>query len=36
MNRFNKILVAAFISAAMLLPSMVQAMEIIAQKPQLP
>src|SRR5450631_2077738 len=28
MNRFNKFLVAAFMSAAMLLPSMVQAMEI--------
>jgi hypothetical protein len=29
MNRFNKFLVAAFMSAAMLLPNMVQAMEII-------
>jgi hypothetical protein len=28
MNRFNKFLVAAFMSAAMLLPNMVQAMEI--------
>ncbi|MGI0134748.1 MAG: hypothetical protein ACREBW_07320 [Candidatus Micrarchaeaceae archaeon] len=28
MNRFNKFLVAAFMSAAMLLPTMVQAMEI--------
>ncbi len=28
MSRFNKFLVAAFMSAAMLLPSMVQAMEI--------
>ena len=28
MNRFNKFLVAAFMSAAMLLPSMVQAMQI--------
>jgi hypothetical protein len=29
MNRFNKFLVAAFMSAAMLLPNMAQAMEII-------
>jgi hypothetical protein len=28
MNRFNKFLVAAFMSAAMLLPNMVQAIEI--------
>ena len=29
MNRFNKFLVAAFMSAAMLLPNMAQAMDII-------
>jgi hypothetical protein len=36
MNRFNKFLAAAFMSAAMLLPNMTQAMDIrFASRPQI-